>query len=105
MIHIDAHGFITDVNRSLTGFQFASRNTSLALMNEKSSAYVGSTADHKELRKFFENMTPEKFLQSWFTSHDRVSELVGSGFQPKRTCSLVIYLEPEVMTAEEIFNV
>lgn len=105
VIHIDAHGFVTDSTRSLTGFQFASKNTSMKLMREKSNAYVGSTAEHTELRSHFEKMTGQTFLQSWFQSHDEISELVGSGFQPKRTCSLVLYLEPENISAQELFDI
>ena len=104
IFRVDAHGFITDTNRSLLGFQFASRNTSMQLMHDKSTAYIGSTAEHSEILRFFEEMSGETFLQKWFDAHDRISELVGSGFQAKRTTNLVMYLEPEAMPAQKIFD-
>ena len=104
VLRVDAHGFITDTNRSITGFQFASRNTSIELLHGKSTAYIGSTAEHSAILKYFENLSGESFLQKWFESHDKISELVGSGFQAKRTTTIVLYLEPEAMTASEIFT-
>ena len=76
----------------------------MQLMHDKSTAYIGSTAEHSEILRFFEEMSGETFLQKWFDAHDRISELVGSGFQAKRTTNLVMYLEPEAMPAQKIFD-
>lgn len=103
LLRVDAHGFISDDSRELIGFQFASRNTSITLMNDKSYFHISSTEANKEAYDYFNQMSGETFLSKWFDAHDQVSELTGSGFGAKRTTTLVLYLEPENMTAEEIF--
>ena len=76
---VDCFGFISDLERELVGFQWASKNSGLVLLNEKSKILIGTNKVRKELFEKFKNMTPEQFLTSWFNSHDRVSELYRSG--------------------------
>ena len=104
VLRVDAHGFISDESRSLIGFQFASRNTSMQLLDDKPYVHIRSTEDNKEVVDYFTEISGDKFLTKWFEAHDRVSELVGSGFNPKRTTTVVLYLEPETMHAKEIFG-
>ena len=76
---IDCFGFITDIERELVGFQWASKNSGLVLLNEKSKVLMKDNGVRKKLFDKFSNMTSEEFLTSWFNSHDRVSELYRSG--------------------------
>ena len=76
----------------------------MSLMNGKSFVHIKSTEDNKEVYDFFQKMSGETFLSSWFGAHDQISELVGSGFSAKKTTTLVLYLEPETMHAKEIFG-
>ena len=76
---VDCFGFITDVERELVGFQWASKNSGLTLLNEKTKILISSNKVRKQLYEKFESMTSEEFLTNWFNSHDRVSELYRSG--------------------------
>ena len=78
---VDCFGFISDLERELVGFQWASKNSGLVLLNEKSKILINNNTVRKKLYEKFSNMTAEEFLTSWFNCHDRVSELYRSGFQ------------------------
>ena len=78
-ISIDCFGFITDIERELVGFQWASKNSGMILLNEKSKILINNNKTRKQLHDKFSNMTSEEFLTSWFNSHDRISELYRSG--------------------------
>ena len=77
----------------------------MVLLKEKSHIHIASTEDNKDAHDYFSQMSGETFLAKWFDAHDQVSELIGSGFSAKRTTTLVLYLEPETMTAAEIFDI
>lgn len=101
---IDCFGFISDIERELVGFQWASKNSGLNLLNDKSKILIGDNKIRKKLHQKFDSMTPEEFLTTWFNSHDKVSELYRSGFVPKSICTLVVYLEPLSTSVRELFN-
>ena len=103
-ISIDAFGFITDSERKIIGFQFASKSSGIVLKNERSKILLDNNSTRKELVEKFSKMSSDDFLLSWFASHDRISQLVRSGFIPKGTCTLILYLEPISTSVKEIFR-
>ena len=103
-ISIDAFGFITDTEHKVLGFQFASKNSGIQLKNQRSKLLLDSKESRKALYQTFSEMSSDEFLLSWFESHDRISQLVRSGFIPKRTCTLILYLEPVSTSVKEIFR-
>ena len=103
-ISVDCFGFITDLERELVGFQWASKNSGLTLLNEKAKILIDSNHVRKKLIENLSKLSPEEFLLSWFNSHDRVSELYRSGFVPKSICTMVVYLEPLSTSVTDLFK-
>ena len=103
-LSIYAFGFITDTERKIVGFQFASKSSGLTLKNKKSKVLIDDNTLRKEIYDKFEKMSSDDFLTSWFENHDRISKLVQSGFIPKSTCTLILYLEPISTSVKEIFG-
>lgn len=99
---VDAHGFIKQQDE--VGFQFASQSTSLTIFNDKNVTFLHSTKSREALYNFFKPMTGPEFLTNWFQNHDAISDLMSSGYSPKRICTMVIFYEPTSQSVKELFN-
>lgn len=85
-------------------FTFGSQNSAIDLSNGKNFMFLDSTQKRKELFEYFQGMTNEKFTQQWFESHNRVSDLMSSGFTVERIVTIVVFYEPTTQSVDKILS-
>ena len=102
-LHLDCQGFIEDPQKDIV-FQYASQNSALPLQNGKNHIFLDTPVSLGETIRHFEKMSNQDIVDLWFETHNRISGLSTSGFQPMRLTSLVFFYEPTYFHIDKVFK-